>query len=129
MKTPAALHPAKDQTQTHGSRSTFARCSAGVVSGAAVMIDRREHGPERVRGGDAARRLYDAATDGRQRLGARNGTGASLLAALCACVRSAALPGAAAEGPGAIAQLGERLNGIQEVAGSIPASSTKIPVR
>jgi hypothetical protein len=28
---------------------------------------------------------------------------------------------------GAIAQLGERLNGIQEVSGSIPLSSTKIP--
>jgi hypothetical protein len=27
--------------------------------------------------------------------------------------------------PGAIAQLGERLNGIQEVSGSIPLSSTK----
>jgi hypothetical protein len=27
---------------------------------------------------------------------------------------------------GAIAQLGERLHGMQEVAGSIPASSTKI---
>ncbi len=27
---------------------------------------------------------------------------------------------------GAIAQLGERLNGIQEVSGSIPLSSTKI---
>ena len=29
------------------------------------------------------------------------------------------------EGPGAIAQLGERLNGIQEVTGSIPVSSTR----
>jgi hypothetical protein len=30
-------------------------------------------------------------------------------------------------GSGAIAQLGERLNGIQEVVGSIPIGSTKIP--
>jgi hypothetical protein len=28
---------------------------------------------------------------------------------------------------GAVAQLGERLNGIQEVVGSIPISSTNIP--
>ena len=28
---------------------------------------------------------------------------------------------------GAVAQLGERLNGIQEVVGSIPIGSTKIP--
>ena len=31
------------------------------------------------------------------------------------------------QGFGAIAQLGERLNGIQEVSGSIPLSSTKFP--
>jgi hypothetical protein len=30
---------------------------------------------------------------------------------------------------GAIAQLGERLHGMQEVAGSIPASSTKVQLR
>jgi hypothetical protein len=30
---------------------------------------------------------------------------------------------------GAIAQLGERLNGIQEVTGSIPVSSTPTPAR
>jgi hypothetical protein len=33
------------------------------------------------------------------------------------------------EAPGAIAQLGERLNGIQEVTGSIPVSSTEISMR
>ena len=37
------------------------------------------------------------------------------------------LPGARPE-PGGVAQLGERLNGIQEVSGSIPLASTGGPV-